>query len=203
MKNKKLLLSKVKESLTRKLQAGAMLLVVVLMVFNTTGSRLIRADDNGTTTMTFTVSGGVLEILNVESTMAFNSIAAGISGTVNAETGNIVLKDYRSSPDEFALYGNSNDMEGQTDDNYSIDAGNILVFPSTATIYNIVTFNNTGDGFNFQAAANLDTNVFMFNANHGLVGAVGINGLEFNMTVNDQLTAQAYQGTLFLTVIAI
>lgn len=203
MKNKKILLSKVKEDLTRRLQAVSMLLIVALMIFNTTGTRFVRAADNGTTTMTFDVTGGVLEILNVESTMAFSSIASGTAGTSTAETGNIVLKDYRASPGEFGFYANSNDMEGQSDDNYTIDAANLVVFPSTATIYNIVTFNNAGTAFNSQPDNGMDANILMFNSAHNAVGAVGINGLEFNMTVNDQLIAQTYQGTLFLTVIAI
>ncbi len=203
MKNKKLLLSKVKESLTRKLQAGAMLLIVALMIFNTTGTRLIKAADNGTTTMTFTVTGGVLEIFNTETTMAFNSIASGAGATVNGLTGNIVLKDYRDSPGEFGFYANANDMIGQSDDNFTIDAANVVVFPSTATIYNIATFNNSAGGFNSQPDNEMDTNILMFNSAHNAVGIVGVNELQFNMTVNGSLIAQAYQSTLFLTVLAI
>lgn len=205
MKNKKLLLSKVKESLTRKLQAGAMLLVVALMIFNTTGVKFVKADDNGTTTMSFEVTGGVLEILNVESTMAFNSITGSAGAvTVNALTGNVVLKDFRSAPAEFGFYANSNDMEGQTDSNYTISATNITAHTSTATIYNVLTFDNTSNGFNYQTdGGNMSVNIFMFESVHNAVGAVGINELQFNMTVNtDDLTTQTYQGTLFLTVIA-
>jgi len=202
MKNKTLL-SKAKENIARKIQTGAVLLVVALMIFNTNVTNFVSAANNDTTTMTFVVTGGVLEILNVETTMAFNSIASGSTGTVNAETGNIVIKDYRDGPGEFGFYSNASAMEGQADSIYTIPAYNISVHPSTATIYNIVTFNNLSNAFNYQPDNTENGNILMFNSVHNAVGAVGVNALQFNMTVNDQLTAQTYQGTLFLTVIAI
>ncbi len=202
MKNKTLL-SKAKENIAHKLQAGAILLVVALMIFNTNVTNFVSAANNDTTTMSLEITGGVLEILNAETTMAFNTIAAGSTGTVNGITGNVVLKDYRSSPAQFGFYANSGIMTGGTDSNYTIPAYNTTVFPSTATIYNIATFNNTAAGFNSQPDNTLNGNILMFNSAHNAVGVVGINALQFNMTVSDELTAQTYTGTLFLTVLAI
>ena len=94
-------------------------------------------------------------------------------------------------------------MVGETDSNYTVPAVNITVFPSTATIFNVETFNNKSNAINYYATHNLGANIGMFNSSHNAVGAVGINGLQLNATINAQLTAQTYSGSMLITVIAV
>jgi len=197
MKNKTLL-HKVKENVTHKLQAGLVLLVAVIMIFNT--SNFVVADNNDSTVLNMVVNAGVLEIVNLDATATFNSLDAGDNGTVNTLLENGIIRDYRESPAEYTVYAYSAALAGQTDSNYEIPNTAITVHPDTATIVNVDQYDT--NSFGALADHNLSVNSGMFNSTYNAVGAVAFNELQLNLYIDGSYPAQEYSGTMVVSVIA-
>lgn len=195
----KLLLSKAHQVVRQQLLAAGALVVLGLMFINALQIPVLAAN-SGTSTLAVNVTAGVLEIVNVQTSMNFGSATAGDTNVLFENLDNSTVRDFRASPAAWNLRGYSEPLVGVSQGSYQITNSSIWVWPGNATKANLETFNTEkiGNGTNNSS---LDANVLIFNSSHNAAGAVTFNNILFRLATNSSLVAQDYQGVLTLVVI--
>jgi hypothetical protein len=202
MKQGDLLLSKVQKHIARQTIAGAVLLLVGVMILNV--NHFAQAGTTNNIVTNLNVTAGALELYNVDLTMNFSSADVGVASTENAVQDNIVVRDRSAGASLWTLYANATAMQGLSS---NISAYNITVVPSVATLYNLGTFNNQSnavgrgaDGSTFAQSNNTALNVRLFNSIHNMAGNFAVNGIRYDITVGASLPAGVYNGSMTMTL---
>jgi len=197
MKQGDLLLSKVQKHIARQTLAGAVLLLVGVMVLNV--NHRIYAETTNDVTTNVVITAGTIELTNLELALNFSSGEAGTASTENAVHSKLVVHDASAGASVWSLYANANYL---TSTAQNIAAANITVYPSIASVYNLGQFNNESNAVGRGAdGTNMDGNRKLFNSIHNLPGNFGYNGLLFNLTLGSTLAANTYTGSMTFTLI--
>lgn len=199
---KGLLLQKVKQHVSRQMIVGGVLLITTLMIFNVGGLGSLNFDgfiahaNNDTAQLNVVIAAGSMQILNATDVL----FSSGTSGTASTETGvmnNITISDYRASPDQWTIWGNSALLNATGALN--IPAVNVQIYPGNADIINTETFDPAAVIPN--STTNLTTNVALFNSGYNDSGIVTMTNIDMDMTVNASLDAGTYNGEMKVTVV--
>lgn len=197
MKQGDLLLSKVQKHIAQRTLAGAVLLLVGVMVLNV--NHLTHATTTNDIVTNVVITAGTLELYNVDLALNFTAGDAGLASTENAVQDNVVIRDRSAGASLWTLYANANFMHGAT---ANIAAANITMVPSVATVYNLGTFNKESNALGRGAdATDMDGNRRLFNSIHNIAGNFAYNGLRFDLTLGATLPAGTYTGGMTMTLI--
>lgn len=199
MKNKNLLLEKARSLVTQQIWGGVVLALAGWMILNVLGIG-IWAANNGNSALNLAVSGGAMEILNAPADLPFTSGTAGTPSNQTANLNGVTVRDFRASPTAWDAVGVANTMVGQTNPNYIVPSPSIKWWPGAATVTNVETFDNVNNitkGTNNQT---LNTNRNLMSSTWSKTGAVRIDNVITNVTLNGSESAQTYLSTLTMTV---
>lgn|GEM_PF-3745315 len=199
-----LLLSKIRQHVSRQMIVGGVLVVATLMIFNAGGLSFIpqdgfiaRAANNDAADLNIVVQAGVLEILNTDD-LTFSPATSGTASTESNLLNDVTIADYRDSPGAWTMWANCANLTNSGSD--YINAANVVAYPADADITNVETFDIADVVAN--SSANLSTNQAMFNSGHNDTGIVRFDNWTFNVTIDSTLKADTYNGELKLTVVA-
>ncbi len=198
MKQGDLLLTKIRSHIARRALTGAVLLFTTMMVLNASNLKnLVSAQTTNNLATNLAIIAGSLEILNVPN-LPFSPADAGMASTETGKHNNVVIRDHSAGAAAWTLYVNGSNMVGSG--SQFINAQNILIYPSTATLLNINAFNTDRVGRPADGA-NMGVSTRLFNSTSPRPGTFGYANLEFNVTVPGTLSADQYTGTITLTLV--